>query len=66
MSYCGFSESLALLESRIHSPHPYPRTRWKFAIEVPDDALTTVPIKELPRGWDAVPAGPASKRFGDS
>src|SRR3954470_1747260 len=38
---------------------------WKSAIEVPDDALTAVPIEQLPRGWDALPAGPASKRVGD-
>jgi RES domain-containing protein len=63
--YCALSESLAMLELRIHSPHPYPRTRWRFAIEVPDDALTTVTIEQLPRGWDTLPAGPASKRFGD-
>ena len=64
--YCALSESLAMLELRVHSPHPYPRSRWKFAIEVPDDALTTVPVEQLPRGWDALPAGPASKRFGDN
>ena len=54
-----------MLELRVHSPHPYPRTRWKFAIDVPDDALTEVPAEQLPRGWDALPAGSASKRFGD-
>jgi RES domain-containing protein len=64
--YCALSESLAMLELRVHSPHPYPRTRWRFAIEVPDDALTSVPVEELPRGWDKLPAGPESKRFGDS
>jgi len=63
--YCALSESLAMLELRVHSPHPYPRTRWKFAIDVPDDALTEVPVEQLPRGWDALPAGPASKRYGD-
>lgn len=66
MLYCALSESLAMLELRVHSPHPYPRTRWKFAIEVPDDALTSVPVEELPRGWDKLPAEPQSKRFGDS
>jgi RES domain-containing protein len=25
-----------------------------------------VPVEQLPRGWDALPAGPASKRFGDN
>jgi RES domain-containing protein len=64
--YCATSESLAMLELRVHSPHPYPRTRWRFAIEVPDDALTSVAVEELPRRWDNLPAGPASKRFGDA
>ena len=64
--YCATSESLAMLELRVHSPHPYPSTRWRFAIEVPDDALTSVAVEGLPRGWDKLPAGPASKRFGDS
>ncbi|MBS0416844.1 MAG: RES family NAD+ phosphorylase [Proteobacteria bacterium] len=63
--YCALNESLAMLELRVHSPHPYPRTRWKFAIDVPDDALTEAPVEQLPRGWDALPAGPASKRYGD-
>jgi RES domain-containing protein len=64
--YCATSESLAMLELRVHSPHPYPRTRWRFVIEVPDDALTLVVEEELPRGWDKLPAGPASKRLGDA
>jgi RES domain-containing protein len=64
--YCALSESLAMLELRTHSPHPYPRTRWRFAIEVPDNEVATVCIEELPHRWDAVPAGPASKRFGDN
>ena len=55
-----------MLELRVHSPHPYPRTRWRFAFEVPDDALTSIPAEELPRGWDKLPPGPASKRFGDA
>jgi len=55
-----------MLELRVHSPHPYPRTRWRFAIEVPDDALTSISAEELPRGWDALPPGPASKRIGDA
>ena len=55
-----------MLELRVHSPHPYPRTRWRFAIEVPDDALVSVATQELPRGWDELPPGPASQRFGDA
>ncbi len=63
--YCATSESLALLELRVHSPHPYPRTRLKFVIEVPDDAVTPIGFDSLPRGWDKLPPGPASKRLGD-
>ncbi|HEY6925853.1 MAG TPA: RES family NAD+ phosphorylase [Steroidobacteraceae bacterium] len=64
--YCASSESLAMLELRVHSPHPYPRTRWRFTLEVPDDALTALEAEELPRGWNTLPPGPASKRFGDA
>ena len=64
--YCATSESLAMLELRVHSPLPFPRTRWRFAIEVPEDALISPASKDLPRGWNKLPPGPASKRFGDA
>jgi RES domain-containing protein len=64
--YCATSESLAMLELRVHSPHPYPRARWRFALEVPEDALTSIEAEELPRGWNQLPPGPASKRIGDA
>ena len=63
--YCATSESLALLELRVHAPHPYPRDRLRFVIEVPDDAVHEVPVTALPRGWNTLPPSPASKRFGD-
>jgi RES domain-containing protein len=64
--YCATSESLAMLELRVHSPHPYPRTRWKFTLEVPEDALTSIEVEALPRGWNQLPPGPVSKRIGDA
>jgi RES domain-containing protein len=64
--YCATSESLGMLELRVHSPHPYPRTRLKFVIEVPDDAVEEVALDKLPRGWSKLPPGPSSKRFGDA
>ena len=63
--YCATSESLAMLELRVHAPQPYPRIRWRFLLEVPDDAVREVPSTELPAGWNKLPPGPASKRFGD-
>jgi RES domain-containing protein len=55
-----------MLELRVHSAHPYPRTRWKFTLEVPEDALTSIEVEALPRGWNQLPAGPVSKRIGDA
>jgi RES domain-containing protein len=63
--YCATSESLAMLELRVHAPHPYPRTRLRFVVEVPDDAVHEMPIGELPRGWNKLPPSPASKCLGD-
>ena len=54
-----------MLELRVHAPHPYPRVRLRFVIEVPDDAVEEIPVAELPRGWNKLPPSPASKRFGD-
>jgi RES domain-containing protein len=54
-----------MLELRVHAPHPYPRTRLRFIIEVPDDAIHEASAAELPRGWNELPPAPASKRFGD-
>jgi RES domain-containing protein len=64
--YCATSESLAMLELRVHSPHPYPRTRLKIIIEVPGDVIAEASFNELPRGWNKLPPGPSSKRFGDA
>lgn len=66
MLYCATNESLGMLELRVHSPHPYPRTRLKFVIEVPDDAIVEIAMNKLPRGWNKLPPGPSSKRFGDA
>ncbi|MEP7246439.1 MAG: RES family NAD+ phosphorylase [Gammaproteobacteria bacterium] len=63
--YCATSESLAMLELRVHTPHPYPRARLKFIIEIPDDAVHEVAVTALPRGWNKLPPSPASKHFGD-
>jgi RES domain-containing protein len=63
--YCATSESLAILELRVHAPNPYPRLRLKFVMEVPDDAVQEAPFAALPRGWNKLPPSPASKRFGD-
>jgi RES domain-containing protein len=63
--YCSTSVALAMLELRVHAAHPYPRARLKFVISVPDDAIVEAKPADLPDGWNRLPPGPASKRFGD-
>jgi RES domain-containing protein len=63
--YCSTSVALAMLELRVHAPHPYPRARLKFVISVPDDAIVEAKPAVLPDGWNRLPPGPTSKRFGD-
>jgi RES domain-containing protein len=63
--YCSTSVALAMLELRVHAPHPYPRARLKFVVSVADDAIDEAEQSELPEGWNRLPPGPASKRFGD-
>jgi RES domain-containing protein len=55
-----------MLELRVHAPHPYPRVRLRFVLEVPDDTVHEVPVSSLPRGWNKLPPSPSSKRFGDN
>jgi RES domain-containing protein len=64
--YCSTSVALAMLELRVHSPRPFPRTRLKFVMEVPDDAISEARGSDLLDGWDSLPPGPASKRLGDA
>ena len=66
MLYCAASEALAMLELRVHAPQPYPRTRWRFILEVPDDAVREVAASALPAGWNKLPPGRASQAFGDA
>lgn len=51
--YTAGSRALATLEVLVHSPLSYvPDFYQMLTLVVPDDSLQTVPIEQLPGGWD--------------
>lgn len=64
--YFASSEALAVLEVRVHLGPIVPLDPYlMLTVEVPARLVDALPEDELPRGWDAVPFGPASQRIGD-
>lgn len=69
MVYAATSLALAALEVVVHLPRaPLPLNRYIIRIAVPDEvwsARQAVDHTLAPAGWDAEPAGQASRRFGE-
>lgn len=62
--YTSSSVALACLETLAHMRPPRRLVeRWLFTITVPDDLIEE--LKTPPAGWDAEPAGAASRAAGD-
>jgi len=62
--YASSSVALACLETLTHMRTPRRlEERWLFAIEIPDTQIEE--LARLPKGWDAEPAGAASRAVGD-
>lgn len=63
--YTGRSIAITALEKFVHLVGIVPSDLVLVRIEVPDNGSAEEPdIADLPRGWDLVPAGPASMQFG--
>ena len=63
--YAGRTIAIAALEKLVHVAGIVPPDLVLVRVELPDDGSTEQPdLADLPRGWDLVPAGPASMRFG--
>jgi RES domain-containing protein len=63
--YAGRTIAIAALERFVHLAGIVPPDLVLIRIELPDDGSTEESdVADLPRGWDLVPAGPASMRFG--
>lgn len=66
MVYCSESLALAALEILVHTQPAVMRDRFvAFRVSWSAALMRTIESKELPAGWDAQPAGPASRAIGD-
>jgi RES domain-containing protein len=64
--YLASSEALAVLEVRVHLGPVVPVDRYAIlTVEIPARLVDALRREDWPRGWDAVPFGPASQRLGD-
>lgn len=65
--YLSSSQALATLEVRVHARKAFPRQRYLYSIEIPDDEIKTLKDLDLrlPKGWDARPPTVFSQIFGD-
>lgn len=68
--YTSTTISLAVLETAAHiNSGGLPMNKYLVQITVPDAVWNTrqiAPPKKLPPGWDAIPAGGASEKFGSA
>ena len=62
--YTSSSAALACLETLVHMQTVRePEERWLFTVQVPDRLVEE--LRLVPKGWDAEPAGLASRAAGD-
>ena len=64
--YCATSESLAVLELRVHVGNYLPREVFVMhEIEIKDALIQSLSATQLPDGWNAVPHSSISQAIGD-
>jgi RES domain-containing protein len=66
MVYCSQHLSLAALEILVHTQPVFMRDRFRaFRVAWDESVMTTLSLTKLPKGWNAQPPGPVSKKIGD-
>ncbi len=67
MVYCSENLALAALEILVHcQPVMTMRDKWRaFRVNWSEELMISVATRSLPRGWNAQPAGRASRSIGD-
>lgn len=66
MVYCSENLALAALEILVHAAAIPIRDRFRaFRVTFNERLLTTLDLKELPKGWNAQPPTAVSKKIGD-
>jgi|ERR1700730_2193404 len=65
--YCASSESLAVLELRVHIGSFLPHDGFAMhEIDFPDRLIETIDHQQLPIGWNSVPHSHVSQAVGDA
>ncbi|MGF1586571.1 MAG: RES family NAD+ phosphorylase [Bacteroidales bacterium] len=54
--YTGENKEIALLETVVHTPSSLIPALDILTLEIPDDSITTLIIKDLPKNWAVYPA----------
>ncbi len=63
--YTGESREIALLENIVHSPPLILPKVDIITLEIPDDSITTIEIKNLPKNWASYPAPTVLSEIGE-
>ncbi len=63
--YLAESRALAALEIIVHAPAEVVSLDWHIIeVNVPDEWIESVTMKELPADWQALPSSPGARNFG--
>lgn len=63
--YLAESRALAALEIIVHAPREVIPLEWRLIeVEVPDDLIESIGMKDLPPDWQALPSSPGARNFG--
>jgi RES domain-containing protein len=63
--YTGESKEIALLESIVHLPPMILPKVDIITLEIPDDSITIIKIKNLPKNWSSYPAPSILSEIGE-
>jgi RES domain-containing protein len=67
VAYLASSEALAVLELRVHLGSIVPSEPYMLVtVDVPERVVMTLPNRQWPRRWDAIPFSAETQRIGDA
>ena len=64
--YTGESKEIALLETIVHTPPMLVPKLDIITLEIPDNSITTIELKELPSNWALYPAPTILSEIGEN
>ena len=64
--YTSSSRALATLEVLVHTPALFvPKDYYLLTLRIPEDSLLSIPLDQLPTGWNDMDAPVALRQFAD-